>query len=188
MDNERRQHGMETWEWIVLAAAAAAVLLLGIALVRIRRRRSHLKGRFGREYERAVASDGTGVAERRLDELEREREGLDLHPLPPAARDRYLDEWRQAEARFVGDPRDAARAAERLVTRVLEERGYPESDDHHRVVGLISVDHPDVADRFRQGQAMLENVDGAGSTENLRRAMLDFRAVLEDVLYDPSTA
>jgi hypothetical protein len=29
---------------------------------------------------------------------------------------------------------------------------------------------------------MLENVDGDGSTENLRKAMLDFRSVLEEVL------
>ena len=30
---------------------------------------------------------------------------------------------------------------------------------------------------------MLEGVDGAETTENLRKAMLDFRAVLEDVLH-----
>jgi hypothetical protein len=35
---------------------------------------------------------------------------------------------------------------------------------------------------------MLENVDGAASTENMRKAMLDFRAVLEDVLFEPSLA
>ena len=35
---------------------------------------------------------------------------------------------------------------------------------------------------------MLESVDGAESTENLRKAMLDFRAVLEDVLQDSRAA
>jgi hypothetical protein len=39
-----------------------------------------------------------------------------------------------------------------------------------------------VADRYRQGHALLENVDGSQSTENLRKAMLDFRSVLEDVV------
>ena len=178
---------METWEWIVLVVAVAVVLVLALVLIRIRRRRSHLKERFGQEYERAVSSAGTGAAERQLGELEQEHEDLDIRSLPPAARERYLDEWRQAEARFVSDPRDAARAAERLVTRVLEERGYPREDDD-KIVALVSVDHPSVAERYRHGQAMLDDVDGAGSTENLRKAMLDFRAVLEDVLYDRTAA
>ena len=181
---------METWEWIVLVAAIVGMGVLAAALLRIRRRRSRLRERFGREYERAVSSDGVGAGERRLDEIERERHELDIRELSPAARERYLEEWRQAEARFVSDPRDATRAAERLVSRVLEERGYPQDDDadHSRVVALVSVDHPAVADRYRHGQAMLENVDGSGSTENLRKAMLDFRAVLEDVLFEPSPA
>ena len=46
----------------------------------------------------------------------------------------------------------------------------------------------DVAERFRHGHEMLEGVDGAASTENLRKAMLDFRAVLEDVLQGERTA
>ena len=124
-----------------------------------------------------------GAGERRLAELENEREDLDLRTLPPAARERYLDEWRQVESRFVSDPRDAARAAERLVLRALGEQGYPEDGtDDERLVSLVSVDHPDIADRFRHGHAMLEN-DDAQSTENLRKAMLDFRSVLEDVLH-----
>jgi hypothetical protein len=52
----------------------------------------------------------------------------------------------------------------------------------------VSADHPDVADRYRHGHAMLESVDGDPSTENLRKAMLDFRSVLEDVLQGERTA
>ena len=173
---------METWEWIVLVVAIALALVLAAALIQIRRRRSHLRSRFGPEYVRAVSDTGTGDAERRLASIEHEREELDIHPLTSATRARYLEEWRQAEARFVSDPRDATRTAERLVLRALEERGYPRGDDDERLVALVSVDHPEVADRYRHGHAMLDNVDGAESTENLRKAMLDFRAVLEDVL------
>jgi hypothetical protein len=179
---------METWEWIVVAAAIGAALLLALALLRIRRRRSHLKERFGPEYQRVVADHGVGDAESRLNAIESEREDLSLRDLPPATRDRYLDEWRQAEIRFVSDPRDATRAAERLVARALHERGYPEADDDQRLVSLVSADHPDIADRYRHGHEMLDNVDGAASTESLRRAMLDFRAVLEDVLQGTRTA
>ena len=67
--------------------------------------------------------------------------------------------------------------------RALGEQGYPEgAADDERLVSLVSVDHPDIADRFRHGHVMLER-DDAQSTENLRKAMLDFRSVLEDVLH-----
>ena len=173
---------MNTWEWIVLVVGIAVALVLLAALVRIRQRRARLQERFGPEYQRAVADQGTTGGEKRLSEIESERNELDIRTLAPAARDRYLDEWRQAEARFVSDPRDATRAAEALVIRALEERGYPMEDDNDRLVALVSVDHPDVADRYRHGHAMLDNADGSESTENLRKAMLDFRSVLEDVV------
>jgi hypothetical protein len=176
---------MDTWEWIVLGVAIAVAFVLVLAFVRIRRRRSHLKERFGREYHRAVADKARGAGESQLHEIEVEREELELRDLPSATRDRYLDEWHQAETRFASDPRDAVRAAERIVVRVLHERGYPDGDDSDRLVSLVSVDHPDIADRYRHGHSMLENVDGAESTENLRKAMLDFRSVLEDVLSRP---
>ena len=179
---------METWEWIVIGVAAVLVLLLVLAFMRIRRRRSHLQERFGPEYHRAVSSSGTGAAEKRLGEVERERAKLDIRPLPPAARDRYLDEWRQVEARFVSDPRESARAAERIVERVLEERGYPLEGDAERRAAVVAVDHADIADRYRHGHAMLSVVDGAESTENLRKAVVDFRSVLEELLESDTRA
>ena len=174
---------METTEWIVIGVAAALVVLLALAWMRIRSRRSHLKARFGPEYQRVVSDAGTGAGERQLAGIEEQHDDLDLRPLPPAARERYLDEWRHAESRFVSDPRDAARAAERLVVRVLEERGYPRDDDDDALAALVGVDHPHVAERYRHGHAMLDTVDGDVGTENLRKAMLDFRSVLEDVLH-----
>ena len=110
-----------------------------------------------------------------------------IRALPNAARDRYLDEWRQAESRFVSDPRDAARAAERLVERVLDERGYPVDDDVEQRLALVAVDHPDVVERYRHGRAMIE-IDDADHTEELRKAMVDFRSVLEELLQGERTA
>ncbi|HXG76671.1 MAG TPA: hypothetical protein VNJ53_08890 [Gaiellaceae bacterium] len=173
---------METWEWIVLAAGGAVLVLLAAAFWRIRRRRASLQEQFGHEYYRSVSDHGRGEAEKRLSEVAREHDELELRELPPVARERYLDEWRQVEARFVSDPGDAARSAERLLERVLEERGYPGNGDVEHRIALVAADHPDVAERFRHGHAMLDRVDGAESTEDLRKAMLDFRAVLESVL------
>lgn len=173
---------METWEWIVLAALAGAFVLLLLAFVSIRRRRARLEERFGPEYERTVSDSGRRGAERRLAEVEREHEELEIRPLTPAARERYVEDWRQAEARFVNDPRDAVRTAERVVGRVLEDRGYPVDVDPEDRAAHVAADHPDVVERYRHGHAMLEQVDGGESTENLRKAMIDFRAVFEELV------
>ncbi len=178
---------MEIWEWIVLVAAAALLVVLGVALIGIRRRRSHLKERFGPEYHRAVSNSGVTGAEKDLRAIEQEHDELEITPLSNPARDRFLEDWRQAEARFVSDPRDAARAAQRVVERAFEESGYPlDADTEHRA-GLVAVEHPDVADRYRHGVAMIDQ-DGAESTENLRKAMVDFRAVLEELLQSRAPA
>jgi hypothetical protein len=181
---------METWVWIVIAVVAAALVLLVVAIAaRRKRQRDHLQERFGPEYERTVSSEGRRDAERRLSDVEKEHEELDIRPLTPAARDRYLDEWRQVEARFVNDPGDAARSAERVVHRVLEDRGYPTDVEPEHRVAHVAVDHPDVVERYRHGHAMLEAKNGDQDTENLRKAMIDFRAVFEElvVVEEPQT-
>jgi hypothetical protein len=173
---------LETWEWIVVGVGAALLLLVVLGLIRIRRRRAHLQERFGPEYYRTVSDAGTRGAERQLSDVERDHDELDLRQLPTATRDRYVAEWRSAEARFVTDPRDATRAASWILERMLEERGYPSDTDEERRVALVAVDHPQVAERYRHGNAMLDLVDGPASTENLRKAMVDLRAVFEELV------
>lgn len=184
---------METWEWIAVGAAAGAGVILLVALlasfVSVRRRRARLRKRFGPEYFRAVSADGKRDAERRLANVEQEHRELHIRGLPWVALERYLEEWRQAETRFVSDPLDATRAAERIVTRVLEERGYPVDVDAEERAAHIAVDYPEVAERYRHGHAVLARSNGDSSTEDLRRAMVDFRAVLEELLVrEPSVA
>jgi hypothetical protein len=172
-------------EWIVIAviAAVALVIVFGILAARRKREREHLQERFGPEYDRTVSSEGRRAAERRLSEVEKQRDELDIKPLSPAARDRYLEEWRQAEARFVNDPEDATRSAGRVVHRVLEDRGYPTDVDTEEQAAYVAADHPDVVERYRHGHAMLEHSsNGDTDTENLRKAMIDFRAVFEELV------
>jgi hypothetical protein len=179
---------METWEWIVIAAVAAGALILLFAVIaaaRRKRRSGHLQDRFGPEYDRTVSSEGRRDGERRLSTLEERHEELEIRPLTSAARERYLDEWRQAEARFVNDPEDATRSAERVVIRVLEDRGYPTDVDTEEQAAHVAVDHPDVVERYRHGHAMLKADDANGEgTENLRKAMIDFRAVFDELVVD----
>lgn len=180
---------METWVWILIAALiVAAIVVIAVAWGWQARRRAHLRDRFGPEYDRAVSDSGRRTAERRLSAVEDEHEELDIRPLSEAARERYMEEWRAVEARFVNDPEDAAKAAERVVLRALEERGYPTGRDPEERSAHLAVDHPDVVERYRHGRAMLGDVDGASGTENLRKAMLDFRAVFEEVVERERTA
>ena len=180
---------METWVWIVIVVAVVAAVVLVAALWAMRsRRRAHLRDRFGPEYDRAVSGSGRRDAERRLAAVESEHQELEIRPLSEAARERYLEEWRGIEARFVNDPEDAAQAAERVVLRALEERGYPTGRDAEERAAHLAVDHPDVVERYRHGRAMLGEVKGAEGTENLRKAMLDFRAVFEEVVERERTA
>ncbi len=177
---------METWEWIAIGAAIGAGIILFIALVAAtvtrRRRRSRLRERFGPEYYRAVSSTGKRRAETRLADVEREHEELHIRGLPWVALERYLEEWRQAETRFVSDPSDATRAAERIVERVLAERGYPTDGDTEEQAAHIAADYPEIVDRYRHAESLLAETNGGPSTENLRKAMVDFRAVLEELL------
>jgi hypothetical protein len=174
---------VETWEWIALGLGIAALALavaLVVALVVHRRRRRHLKERFGTEYDRAVVAAGKRDAERQLTDVERKHEDLEIRTLPAPARDRYLEEWRQVEARFVSDPTDAVRAGERIVFRVLEDRGYPVDGDVDERVALVAADYPDVVQRYRHATEMVQAAEQ--STENLRRALVDLRMVVDELL------
>ena len=180
---------METWEWIVIAGViAAAIVVVAGMWGWSARRRAHLRDRFGPEYDRAVSDSGRRDAERRLTAVESEHEELDIKPLSEAARERYLEEWRSVEASFVNDPADAAKAAERVVLRALEERGYPTGRNAGERAAHLAVDHPDVVERYRHGRAMLDESGHGDGTENLRKAMLDFRTGLEDVLQPDGAA
>ena len=175
---------METWEWIVVAAVAAAAFVVLLALAARRRKRGQLQERFGPEYDRTVSSEGRRDGERHLRDVEQEHEELDIRPLSPAARERYVEEWRFVEMRFVNDPEDAARSAERVVVRVLADRGYPVDRDTEHQAAHVAVDHPDLAERYRHGHAMLDASNGDADTENLRKAMIDFRSVFDELVTD----
>jgi hypothetical protein len=176
---------MDTTWWIVIAVVAALVVLALLAWAYSQsRRRSTLKDQFGPEYDRTVSSAGSRrKAERDLADRERTHEELDIQPLSEAARTRYTDDWQRAEQRFVDDPELAAREADRIVRSVLEEQGYPD-DDFDSQVAAVSVDHPSVVERYRHGHDMVHGngAEGDERTENLRKAMVDFRAVFERVV------
>ena len=178
---------MNTVFWIVIAVVAVLVVAALAAWSYARsRRRTALREHFGPEYDRALGeAKSRRKAERELEEREKAHERLDIRPLSQAARDRYAEDWQRAEQQFVDDPELAARQADRIVRGVLEERGYPR-DDFDSQAAAVSVDHPHVVERYRHGHDMVHGNGAAGQerTENLRKAMVDFRAVFEQLVED----
>jgi hypothetical protein len=175
---------MPTWAWIVIVVAAAVVVIGAIAWSAARaRRRKGLQERFGSEYDRTVAdAPNRREAEANLSERERRREQLDIRPLDQSSRDRYASEWQNTQARFVDDPEAAVGEADRLIQRVMLERGYPVDDFEQRADDL-SVDHPDVISNYRAAHGIsIANDRGKASTEDLRTAMVHYRALFDELL------
>jgi hypothetical protein len=174
---------MPGWLWIVIVVAALIVLALGAWLVMVRQRREHLRGRFGPEYDRALSEHGSRRrAEADLALREEQRERLDIVPLSSDASERYSASWREVQTGFVDEPAEALAKADRLVTDVMRERGYPMDEFEQRVADL-SVDHADVVEHYRAAHSIqLASEGGDASTEDLRQAVVHYRALFKDLL------
>jgi type VI protein secretion system component VasK len=169
---------------VVLAIAAAGT---AVFLVARRRRTAHLRGRFGTEYERALALDG-GKAESLLAEREKRVDRLQLRPVPPELLESFALAWRADQARFVDEPEAAVAEADHLVQRVMSARGYPLGSAEQRGSD-ISVDHPAVMQNYRSAHELaLKRSRGEASTEDLRQAFVHYRALFDHLLEVPRVA
>jgi hypothetical protein len=143
-----------------------------------------LEHRFGAEYHRAVDTLGSRTkAEAELRSREKRVEGLHIVALHPAQAAEFAQRWEALQSRFVDDPRGALGEADRLVREVMLQRGYPMADFEARAAD-ISVDHPAVVDHYRAAQTiLLRNQPGqAADTEDLRQAVVHFRALFNELL------
>ena len=173
---------MDTWLWILIIAAAVLVVLIAAWAVGRSRRTRQLREGFGPEYERTVDERGRRQAESELAERQERREKLDIRPLTTAARDRFLERWRTTQERFVDEPEGAVSDADRLVTEVMRERGYPVDDFEQRAAD-VSVDHPELVENYRAAHDISRRSrDGQASTEDLRQAMVHYRSLFEELL------
>ena len=167
--------------WLVVLVVFAG----GAWMIARRRRSEHLRRRFGPEYERAVLDQGDRArGEAVLDAREKRVERLHVRPLGMADRDRFARAWNAVQARFVDDPGGAVTEADRLVAEAMRKRGYPVSEaDFEQRVEYISVDHPNLVENYRAaGEIARDHERGDPTTEELRRAMVYYRALLEDLL------
>ena len=166
----------------MLTVVAVLIALAVLAWATQRGRQTErLRQRFGTEYARTV--DDLGSREKAEAELlERERRVQRLHIKPLSADDgaRFAHEWKRLQARFVDDPRGALSDADLVVRELMMVRGYPMADFERRAAD-ISVDHPAVVDHYRAAHAIALRDDG-GDTEDLRQAVVHYRALFEELL------
>jgi hypothetical protein len=168
---------------IVILVVAIVVIVALVAVAVVAGRRRSLRQRFGPEYERVVAEqDSRGAAERELRERERRHAELELRPLPEESRARYAQEWAQVQARFVDSPEEAVRDGDALVTRLVGEIGYP-TEDYDERIKTLSVDHGATLGHYRDGhEIFLRTERGEASTEQLRQALVHYRALFAELL------
>jgi hypothetical protein len=181
---------MPTWAWIIIVVAVAILVAAAVAAYMARQKQTkRLQDRFGSEYDRTVAArDDRRAAEKELADRERKREQLDIVPLTPEARETYAENWHDVQTRFVDDPPGAVGDADRLVTEVMRDRGYP-MDDFDQRAADISVDHPQVVENYRAAHGIyVQRQDNGAGTEDLRQAFVHYRALFDELLETRETA
>jgi hypothetical protein len=179
---------METWQIAVIVVAV--LLAVAIAWIAVQRQRTdRLTEHYGTEYQRTVDSAGDQrEAERDLDARLKRVKGLEIRALSTEERNRYLASWKESQAHFVDDPSGAISQADLLVQEVMRARGYPMADFEQRAAD-ISVDHPHVLEEYRAAHNIAErHAAGGVETEDLRQAMVHYRALFEDLLETDSAA
>jgi hypothetical protein len=158
---------------IIALIIVAAVVVLGPALLR----QVQMRRQFGPEYDRLAKELGSRKAVAELTARQRRVDALGIHPLSAEQQARYSGEWTAIQERFVDAPAAAVSAADTLIWDVMRDRGYP-ADKRDASLEALSVYHPRPLDGYRQAQDVKT---ASASTEELRTALLRYRALFQDL-------
>lgn len=162
---------------VMVAIAAAAFMYMQ------KERSKKLRSKYGPEYDKLANDLGSPRrAESDLERREKRLEKIQIRPLTNEERGRFSEAWREVQASFVDNPATAVAGADALVGDLMKTRGYPVGDFEQRAED-VSVDHPGVVQNYRAAHAIAERRErGQSDTEDLRTAMVHFRALFEDLL------
>ncbi|HEY2552986.1 MAG TPA: hypothetical protein VGI64_20650 [Streptosporangiaceae bacterium] len=168
---------------IVILIVVILVVVAVAAVAAAAQRRRRLQQRFGPEYDRAIGEHQNRLkAEAELTQREKRVRQLELRPLSEQARDRYAAQWTGLQEQFVDAPQEAVAASHVLVSAVMSDRGYP-TQDHEQMIADLSVDHANTLARYRAAEEISQQaVAGTASTEELRQAMIHYRALVRELL------
>lgn len=164
----------------------AVVVIIGVILGLIftgRNRSEKFHKDFGPEYDRTVQTmGGEKKAQTELNERQKHVAALDIRPLSVSERERYLAEWTAVQSKFVDEPGQAIKDADRLIVEVMQLRGYPVSDFEQRAAD-ISVQYPALVSNYRGAREIaIKNKENQANTEELRQAMIYYRSLFDELL------
>jgi ribosomal protein L13E len=168
--------------WIIVVIVVLLVIA-GIIYGVQASRRKQLQNTFGPEYDRVVSDTGSrSDGEKELREREKRHAELELKPLSAESKATYSTAWEEVQIDFVDNPEQAVTTADDLVTRLITERGYPTAEYDDQLANL-SVDHARTLGHYRDAHTISErSKNGEASTEDLRQALVHYRALFSDLL------
>ena len=170
------------WIWIALGAVGLLIIVGLVARGARRSRSESLRDKFGSEYDHAVQSAGSRKrAEHELVQRTKEVEQFEIRPLNASERDRYRRDWQRVEQHFLERPTAAVGEADELVADIMRVQGYP-MGDFEKHAAHLSVKHPRVIEHYRAGHRVIGGPAGGASTEDLRQAMLHYRALFDELV------
>ena len=177
--------------YIIIAVVLVLVIvgaILGLVFSR-RKRTERLHDHFGPEYDHTVQTLGDEKkAQTELEERQKHVKALDIHPLSVEEHDRYVAEWTAVQSKFVDEPGQAIIDADHLIVEVMQTRAYPVSDFEQRAAD-VSVSYPALVSNYRAARAIaLKNEQHQADTEELRQAMIYYRALFEELLETEAVA
>jgi hypothetical protein len=174
---------LDTPTLIAVVAVAVVVVAIIAALAWNAHQSRRLKSRFGPEYDAVLRRTGNKAkAEKELRQREARVQKFQIVPLSSADAAKFSASWNRLQGSFVDDPKGVLIEADKLVRDLLVKRGYPVADFELRAAD-ISVDHPIVVNNYRAAQRIVSlDQRGEASTEDLRKAVVHFRALFDELL------
>jgi Tfp pilus assembly protein FimT len=166
---------------VIVLVIIAVVAALASTVVH---RQAARRRRVGAEFGRLAREKGPRRARAEFNSRRRRVDAMGVKPLSDERRSAYERQWTAVQERFVDSPAQAATTAAGLVTAVAAERGYDVTDSNQLLVDL-SVYHGQHLDGYRRATATTERA-AAAATEELRQALLEHRALFQDLLAGPS--
>ena len=172
---------------IVAAAVLVFVVVIAVAayLAHRKTKTAAFRNRFGSEYDRAVLEHGSSrKAEAKLADRETRVDALKIRELGATERERFVAEWQTVQSRFVDHPKAAVTEADDLIATLLEARGYPKDSFEQRAAD-VSVTYPRVMENYRVAHGIaVQSGRVDASTEELRTAMIQYRAIFDELVQD----
>ncbi|MCW2930318.1 MAG: hypothetical protein JWM19_1280 [Actinomycetia bacterium] len=165
---------------VIIIVCVLIAVAAGIAAAR-ELRPTATRRQFGPEYDRLASKVGDRRARAKLAERSHRVAGLGIQPLDPEVRHELESSWAATQEAFVEDPPGAVKAASNLVLRAAQRRGYP-AEDREQLLADLSVHHARQLDNYRRAEQTAAALGSASApTEQLRQALLGYRAMFQEL-------